>query len=47
MIKINNNLLDEFRNSSSKILAVTKYLDKNNTEIVMRELEDLYPDILM
>ena len=47
MIKINNLLLDEFRNSSSKILAVTKYLDNNDTGKVMLELENAYPDILV
>lgn len=45
-MKLNIDLLEEFRNSDSRLLAVTKYLDKNTTIELIDELETLYPDIL-
>ncbi len=45
-MQLNKELLEEFRNSESKLLAVTKYLEKNDTMEVMDSLEENYPDIL-
>ncbi len=45
-MKLNKDVLEEFRNSDSKILVVTKYLDKDPTYEVIEELESDYPDIL-
>ena len=46
IMKLNKSLLEEFRKSDSKILAVTKYLDKDSTLEVIEQLETEYPDIL-
>lgn len=46
IMELNKELLEEFRNSGSKILAVTKYLNKDDTNKVIEELESEYPDIL-
>ncbi|MDP2090590.1 MAG: alanine racemase [Candidatus Gracilibacteria bacterium] len=45
-MKLNKDILEEIRNSDSKILVVTKYLDKNPTYEVLEGLESEYPDIL-
>jgi hypothetical protein len=45
-MKLNKELLEEFRKSDSKILAVTKYLDKETTNKIIGELENDFPDIL-
>lgn len=45
-MKLNKDILEEIRNSDSKILVVTKYLDKNPTYEVLEWLESEYPDIL-
>jgi hypothetical protein len=45
-MQINKKLLEEFRNSDSKILAVTKYLEKDDTDNVIKQLEEEYSDIL-
>ncbi len=45
-MQLNKELLEEFRNSESKLLAVTKYLEKDDTLEVIGSLEENYPDIL-
>jgi len=45
-MKLNKELLEEFRLSDSKILAVTKYLEKDDTLDVVSKLEEEYLDIL-
>lgn len=45
-MKLNKKLLENFRNTGSKILAVTKYLDKDTTIKIVNELENDFPDIL-
>ena len=45
-MKLNKELLEEFRLSDSKILAVTKYLEKDYTLDVVSKLEEEYLDIL-
>jgi len=45
-MKINTKILEEIRNSDSKILAVTKYLNREDTLDVIEQLETEYPDIL-
>lgn len=44
-MKINKNLLEQFKKTDSKILAVTKYFDKNTTEEILSDLELNYDDI--
>ncbi len=43
---INISLFEEFKRSKSKILAVTKYWDKNETNKIIQEIENIYPEIL-
>jgi hypothetical protein len=43
---LNKKLLEEFKKSESKILAVTKYLDKKDTDIIISYLEDNYDEII-
>ena len=45
-MKLNKDLLEQFRNSESKLLAVTKYLEKEDTLEVIDDLEQWYIDIL-
>ena len=45
-MKINKKLLEEFRWTESRILAVTKYLEVNDTIDVMEQLEIEFPDVL-
>lgn len=45
-MKINKKLLEQFKNTDSKILVVTKYLEKDDTFKVVEELEENYMDIL-
>jgi hypothetical protein len=45
-MKLNKSLLEQFKNTGSKILAVTKYLEKDDTVKVINELEENYMDIL-
>ena len=45
-MKINTDLLDKFKWTDSKILAVTKYLEKEDTDYVINNLEENYIDIL-
>lgn len=45
-MKLNKDLLEQFRNSESKLLAVTKYLEKEDTLDVIDDLEQWYIDIL-
>ncbi len=45
-MKINKELLEQFRKSESKLLAVTKYLEKDDTLDVISKLEEEYLDIL-
>lgn len=45
-MELNIDLLEQFRNSDSKLLAVTKYLDKDTTFGVIEQLENEYSDIL-
>lgn len=45
-MQLNKELLEEFRKSDSKLLAVTKYLDKKNTFYIIDQLENEYSDIL-
>ncbi len=45
-MELNIDLLEQFRNSDSKLLAVTKYLDKDSTYEAIEKLEEQYADIL-
>lgn len=45
-MELNKELLEKFRNSESKLLAVTKYLEKDNTLEIVSKLEEEYLDIL-
>ena len=45
-MKINKKLLAQFKNQESKILAVTKYLDKDDTIKIINDLEKDYSDII-
>jgi len=45
-MKLNKELLEKFRGSDSKLLAVTKYLEKEDTLEVINTLEEEYIDIL-
>ena len=45
-MELNKELLEEFRDSESKILAVTKYLEKSDTLDIIEQLEKNYSDIL-
>ncbi|MBT3727632.1 hypothetical protein HOG21_08610 [bacterium] len=45
-MKLNKELLEQFRKTGSKILAVTKYHDKQTTEKIIENLEKSYPEIL-
>jgi hypothetical protein len=45
-MELNKKLLEEFRNSESKLLAVTKYLEKKDTLEIVDKLEESYLDIL-
>ncbi len=44
-MKINKNLLEKVRKTDSKILAVTKYFDKDETDEILHELQGNYDDI--
>lgn len=46
-MKINKNLLNEFKNSKSQLLAVTKYLNKEETLDVIDALSKDYSDIVV
>ncbi len=43
---LNKELLEQFKKSESKLVAVTKYLEKEDTLEVIEKLEDEYLDIL-
>ncbi|MFA5917506.1 MAG: hypothetical protein WC850_04735 [Candidatus Gracilibacteria bacterium] len=43
---INISLFEEFKRSKSKILAVTKYWDTFETNKIIQEIENTYPEIL-
>jgi hypothetical protein len=45
-MKINKELLEQFKKSESKLLAVTKYLDKKDTEEIIAQLEENYIDTI-
>lgn len=45
-MKLNKQLLEQFRWTESKILAVTKYLEKDDTTEVVEQLETEFSDIL-
>jgi hypothetical protein len=45
-MEINRDLLEQFRNSESRLVAVTKYLEKDDTDEVVSKLEEEYLDIL-
>jgi hypothetical protein len=45
-MKLNKQLLEQFRKSESKLVAVTKYLEKDDTLEVISKLEEEYLDIL-
>jgi len=45
-MKINKELLEQFKKSESKLLAVTKYLEKDDTIKIINELEENYSDII-
>jgi len=45
-MQINKKLLENFRGTDSKILAVTKYMEKEDTLEVINDLEENYIDIL-
>ena len=45
-MKLNTQLLEKIRNSESRILVVTKYLDKKDTDEVVFFMEQNYFDIL-
>ena len=45
-MKLNKDLLEQFRNSESKLLAVTKYLEKDDTLELIDDLEQWYMNIL-
>ena len=45
-MELNKDLLEQFRNSESRLVAVTKYLEKNDTLEVVSKLEEDYLDIL-
>jgi len=42
-MKINENILKEFQNSNSRILAVTKYLNADDTKNLVDFLDTNYP----
>jgi hypothetical protein len=46
IMELNKELLEEFRKSDSKLVAVTKYLEKEDTLEVISKLEEEYLDIL-
>lgn len=45
-MELNKELLEQFRKSKSKLLAVTKYLNKDDTIKIVEELEKNYSDII-
>ena len=45
-MELNKELLEQFRNSESRLVAVTKYLEKDDTLEVVSKLEEEYLDIL-
>ena len=45
-MELNKELLEQFRNSESKLVAVTKYLETSDTLEVVSKLEEKYLDIL-
>ena len=45
-MKLNKKLLEEFKNSESRLLAVTKYLNTEDTLDIITQLENEYPEIL-
>jgi uncharacterized pyridoxal phosphate-containing UPF0001 family protein len=45
-MKLNKKLLEKFRWTESRILAVTKYLENDDTYEVINQLEENYIDIL-
>jgi len=46
-MNINTNLLNKFIKSKSSLLAVSKYLDKENTQKLIQNLEKDYPNIIV
>lgn len=46
IMKINKDVLEKFKGSDSRILVVTKYLDKTQTDELIKDIEDEYVDIL-
>jgi len=45
-MELNKELLEQFRNSESRLVAVTKYLETDDTMNVVSKLEEDYLDIL-
>jgi hypothetical protein len=45
-MELNKKLLEKFHNSDSRLVAVTKYLEKDDTLEVISKLEEDYLDIL-
>jgi hypothetical protein len=45
-MELNKKLLEEFKNSESKLIAVTKYLNTDDTLSVINQLENEYIEIL-
>ncbi len=45
-MELNKELLEKFKNSESRLVAVTKYLEKDDTLDVIESLEEDYLDIL-
>ncbi|NCO31704.1 hypothetical protein GW891_02635 [bacterium] len=45
-MKINTQILEKIKNSESRILVVTKYLDKKDTDEVVLFMEKNYFDII-
>jgi hypothetical protein len=45
-MELNKELLEKFKDSESRLVAVTKYLEKDDTLEVIENLEQDYLDIL-
>ncbi len=45
-MNLNKQLLEKFKNSKSKLLAVTKYLEKDDTIKIINDLEENYSGII-
>jgi hypothetical protein len=40
IMKLNKNIIEEFKNTDSKLLLVTKYLDENETNEIITQIDD-------